>query len=202
MADIGQSTFIGSDIIIQCDENWTCCQREQAKAKTDKLNEKCPLNIRKSVSARSKRAKKNCCARETGRFIREMTANPDAASKKNTTSPCLAEKVKDDWDNGKKSTRQMGVQMDHDLEVKLGGPARGTLKALDEEINGFFGNIVAKNTGDNMRAKGRTEVESVSLVCKPPCPPPKKSDKNNDFSTGKRKKFPKVVSPDRISPKP
>ena len=97
MADIGQATFIGSDIITQCDENWSYCQREQAKAKTDNLDKKCPLTIRKSVNKMSRMAKKNCCARETGRFIREMTANPDAASRKNTASPCLAEKVKDDW---------------------------------------------------------------------------------------------------------
>ena len=74
------------------------------------------------------------------------------------------------------------------------------LKALDEEINGFFGNIVAKNTGDNMVAKGNKEVESMSLVCKPPCKPPRAADKNKDYSTGRRKVYPKKPAAGTVSP--
>jgi hypothetical protein len=89
--------------------------------------------------------------------------------------------------------------MDHGQEVKYNGPANATLKALDLEVNGFFGNIVAKNVGDEMLDQGIDKPTSFSLVCKPPCKPPKAADKNKDFSYGKKKAFPR--KPTFVSPK-
>lgn len=189
MANFGQATFVGSDVVIRCDKNWTCCKREQAQAKTQGLDANCPLTIKSRVSKTSKRAKKNCQARETNRFISEMEADPKQGAVDNASSPCLAEQIERDWKKGDRATSELDVQMDHPLEAKLGGPANTVLKALDSEINNFFGGV-AKNIGDKMKKAGKKTITSLSLVCPPPCKPPKAADKNKDYSCGKKTAYP------------
>jgi len=199
MANFGQATFVGSDVVIRCDKNWTCCQREQAQAKTKNLNSNCPLTIKSKVSKTSKRAKKNCQSRETTRLLNEMEADPKKGAADNAASPCLAEQMERDWNKGDRSTSELDVQMDHPLEAKLGGPANTVLKALDTEVNNFFGGV-AKNIGNKMRKAGKTEIASLSLVCPPPCKPPKAADKNTDYSCGKRTTYPKKTKPSQVTP--
>lgn len=193
MANFGQATFVGSDVVIRCDKGWTCCQREQAKAKTENLNAGCPLTIKSKVSKTSKRAKKNCQSRETNRFLNEMEADPKKGAADNASSPCLAEQLQRDWNGGSRSTSELDVQMDHPVEAKLGGPANTALKALDTQVNNFFGGV-AKNLGNKMRKAGHTEIASLSLVCPPPCKPPKAADTNTDYSCGKRTTYPKKTT--------
>lgn len=199
MANIGQATFVGADVIILCHDEWTCCQREQAKAKVEGYNKECPLSIRSKVTKSSKRAKKNCQARANTAFLNAMKENPASGSKAQATSPCLAEQLENDWNNNKKGLKELKVEMDHPIEVKVGGPSSTTLKALDKKINNFMGNAFAKNTGNNMLKAGETEIKSVSLVCEQPCKPPKAGDENKDYSTGEKKSYPEnppnVVSP-------
>lgn len=200
MATIGQAMFVGTDVIVRCDDNWTCCQREQAQKKVENLHGACPCPIKtRKVSSTSKKAKKNCQSRETGRLLREMDADPAQGAKDNASSDCLAEQMERDWKNGKQSTSDMDVQMDHPVEVKFGGPANTTLKALDSEVNNFFGGV-AKNISAKMVAQGQSEITSFSLVCGPPCKPPKASDKNKDFSTGPKKSYPKNPKPEFVTP--
>lgn len=200
MATIGQAMFVGSDVIVRCDDNWTCCQREQAQAKVKNLDDACPCPVKKrKVSTTSKRAKKNCQSRETGRLLREMDADAAQGAKDNASSPCLAEQMEKDWKNGNQSTTDMDVQMDHPVEVKFGGPANTTLKALDTEVNNFFGGV-AKNISKKMAAQGETDITSFSLVCGPPCKPPKKGDEKKDYSHGKKKAYPKNPKPEFVTP--
>lgn len=46
MATIGQAMFVGMDVIVRCDDNWTCCQREQAQKKVENLHGACPCQIK------------------------------------------------------------------------------------------------------------------------------------------------------------
>src|SRR5262245_7538062 len=151
MADFGQAQFVGTDVVIRCDEDWTCCQREQARAKVRNYNKNCPLKLQGKLRKSIKRAKKNCQARETGRLLREMKQDSEQGAKDNATSPCIAEEMQKDWDAGNESTTGMEIQMDHQVAAKWGGPPNTTLKALDEKINNFFGGI-EKNIGNKMRA--------------------------------------------------
>jgi hypothetical protein len=201
MADIGQATFDQTAVILLCDATWTCCQREQCQAKVDNYNKQKPLKILSKVTKEDKRKKKNCQASETNRLMREMEKDPKKGSADNATSPCLAEQMEKDFASGKTSTSEMGVEMDHPVEVKVGGPADTTLKALDKKINNFLGNAFARNTGNNLLKQGETEIESVSLVCNPPCQPPKAGDEKKNYSTGSQSAYPPSPDPSTVSPR-
>jgi len=197
--DFGQAQFVGTDVIIRCDEDWTCCQREQAKAKVQGYNKDAPMTLKGKLGGNITRAKKKCQARETNRLEREMKADPEQGAKDNASSPCLAEEMQKDWESGKESTSGMDVQMDHPVAAKWGGPANTTLKALDSTINHFFGGI-EQHIADKMRAQGETEVTSVSMICDPPCKPPRKKDKNNSYNAGPRRTYPASPDPSMCSP--
>jgi hypothetical protein len=208
MANIGQATFIGSDIIILCDDEWTCCQREQAQAKVDGYNAEIahpdqpgPMELWAFVRKHLRDTKEACQKKAGGDFLRRMK---NASDKKqvatdNSTSDCLGEQIAEKWKDEANLT-DLGIDMDHPIEVKFGGPADTALLALDKTINRFFGTAVAKNTGDNMLEAGVEEIEGVSLVCKPPCTPPREEDKNKDYSTGKHATYPENP-PNEVSPK-
>ncbi len=195
-----QVTVVGSDVIILCDEKWTCCQREQAKAKTEVYQSNQPLQIRPTPSASAKAkvdAEKSACQKSDGaKMIKEMPAGAD----KWATSPCLADQMKKDWAAGKKSVDSLGVQMDHQQDWKVGGATKQPLKALDTKINNFFGTTVAKAQGDKMLADGKTQMKKVHLVCKPPCTPPHDAA-NTDFSTKDAPPYPSSPAATLTSPK-
>lgn len=198
MATIGQAQFTDSgDVIILCDSKWTCCQREQAKAKVTGYQKECPMKIKKKVSKTQKRAKERCQSRQTSAMDREMKLDQDAAADKFSASPCLASQLKKTG----ASRSGMNLEMDHPREVKWSGPANTKLKALDDEINGFMGGVT-KNIGDKMLKKTPPQdtVQSVSLICKPPCKPPLAKDKDTSYSTGPKRSYPKNTDPSRMTP--
>ena len=55
------------------------------------------------------------------------------------------------------------------------------------------------NLGKN-RVQGQTDIASFSLVCGPPCKPPKKGDEKKDYSHGKKKTYPKNPKPEFVTP--
>ena len=199
MANVAQATFMGGEIIIECNPDWDCCQREQAKAKADGANAEiqrmksagCPARVRSTAQLRA--AKKDLYgpaleqAREDvtgsdkkGAQTKSRQEQADAA-KNNGAPKCLAADIK----NGNVNTDDLS--MDHTLEVKLGGdawpgPGQTPLLPLDKKVNGAFGNLM-KNTGNKMGAG--TEVEGISLVCPPSLPGcPASNPKAKDNSTG------------------
>ena len=198
MANIGQATFTDAgDVIILCDDEWTCCQREQAQAKVKEYNKNTPLTITDKVTEAQKDLKKECQADACKAMDKEMGQDQDAAADKFATSPCLAEQLKEPG----ASRSSLNLEMDHPVEVKVGGPETTALKALDKKINNFMGNAFARNTGNNMLDENHDTVESVSLVCKPPCKPPRKGDEKKPYNAGKKRSYPKSPDPSRVSPK-
>lgn len=196
----GQVTCDGDLVKILCDEDWTCCQREQAKAKTEAYKADQPLKLRPTPTPAAKAtvmAEKAACQKADGdKMIKSMPGGADQWA----TSPCLADQMKKDWAAGKKGVDPLGVQMDHPVDWKVGGATVQPLKALDKKINNFFGTTVAKAQGDKMIADGKTHMKKVELVCKPPCTPPHNAA-TTDFSTNKRTVYPASPEAALTSPK-
>jgi hypothetical protein len=188
MADIGQATFDGPDIIIKCDGEWTCCQRQQAAAKVRAMNKELPSKIRKNVSEKMK-SRKEKCQKDARKAMDAATPSENAQNARAAgAAPCVVEAL----ENGE-TRSDLGLEMDHPLDVKLGGAADGVgLIPLDGDVNGFFGGV-AKNAGDEMRDKNSTvKIESVSLVC-PPSPPgcPKPGDPDgHSHNAGPKRTYP------------
>jgi hypothetical protein len=188
MADIGQATFDGPDLIVKCDGRWTCCQRQQAAAKVRAMNKEMPSKIRKRVSEAMNSRKETC--QEAARDAMDAASPSENARSARAVgaAPCVVEAL----ENGK-TRSQLDLEMDHPLDVKLGGAPDGVaLIPLDGTVNGFFGNV-AQVAGDEMRKKNRSvRIESVSLVCPPSspgCPPPGDPD-GHSHNAGPRRKYP------------
>jgi hypothetical protein len=182
MANVGQSTFMGSVITMECDENWTCCQREQARRKVDRYNaeirENGPLPIA-SVSPEEDAAKELCQGNAGARFKRRMRKGPAAteqAAKDAGAPDCLAAELRTKVQNGAKNLEDAGIEMDHPVDVRFGGPPNTDLIPLDREVNNAFGGM-ARNTGNDMLAAGETEVKGIVLYC-----PPSKGCPDKDHS--------------------
>jgi hypothetical protein len=199
MANVAQATFTGGDVIIRCDDKWTCCQRAQAKQKTETLNQACidaapeGIKVRPKLTKATKRVKKRAQQRET----RRMDRKGPAARAKGVTPACLAKILTE------KTRAKAKVQMDHPVDTKWGGPSdpKTGLVPVDAKVNNFFGSV-AKNTGDAMRNKKPPQnVESFTLICPGPCKPPDEKDKNTDFSAGAGKPWPDPPT-NPVTPKP
>jgi hypothetical protein len=183
MANVGQATFVGSDVIIQCNDKWDCCQREQAAAKVKALNGACPTTIQPKLSKARNRVKKRAQGRES-RAMDRTKGDPDARSDY-AAADCLKDKLKEPGNTRKK----LKLQMDHAVDTKWGGPSdpgAGEMIALDKDVNRFFGGC-AKNVGNKMKDKNKdATVKSFSLVCPPSSP----GCPGEDHSAGAGKPFP------------
>lgn len=196
MADIGQATFTGGNIIILCDSKWTCCQRQQAQYKVKAMNKRLPKFIREAVTDEMSDIKEQVQADERDAMDAHESADDRAdAAEKAGAAPCVVDELRKG-----KSRSQMKLQMDHPLDVKLGGAARTKLIPLDAKINRFFGGV-AKNAGDQMREDGNKKLESVSLVCpaEPPCKKPHEDGVGKSYDQGKKKEYPE--EPEWVTPK-
>ena len=201
MANFGQAMFVGTEVIIHCGEKMSCCDREQSKAKCDNYNSEIahpdlpgPLSISPGSSGLAS-TKSTAQADAWNSFRTAMSNEKDPQkrlqiAKQNSVSPCVGEQVAARWNQNRRSSRGLGVQQDHMIEVKWGGPASpGGLKALGSRVNNFFGSI-AKRTGDDMLEANHDEISAIHFVCNPPCTPPKKGDENKNYSTGPGKPAP------------
>lgn len=199
MACLGQATFIGTEIIIECKDKWSCCQRAQAQAKVKAQNKAIKAAPGKSlspvdfVSDDVKNAKEQCC----NDAWKEMKADLDADAKKGAQKHCTHECqhepfAKDYKDNGPYDNRsdiRPKIELDHPVECKIGGAAKQTLTILDKKVNGHFGRRYKTVADDMLDKDPNAKIEKVSLVCPGPCDPPHDpADKN--FSEGDRSDFP------------
>lgn len=200
MANVAQATFIGGQIIIECNPDWDCCKRDQARQKCRNANAQLE-KARENGTPACVRSTADTTAAKAGLYgpaleeAREMiTGNPEVGPKSRTNAQqaqaakdagapqCLVDKIA----NG--TVDMDDCAMDHTLEVKLGGnvwpgPGDTPLMPLQRDVNGAFGNLM-KNTANQMQAG--TEVEEMSLVCPPggACP-------ERGYSTGStQREFP------------
>jgi hypothetical protein len=184
MADFGQATFKGTEVVITCGEKMSCCQREQAKAKTEEYQREIaggdlppgPLQIADSVEE-LERTKKTAQERAGNRLKKKMDGKSKQEkqdiAKAHGASDCFSEQMAD----GAK------YQMDHRVDAKWGGAAdMDDFTPLDPKVNNFFGQVTQK-VGDAMLRAGTDEISNVVLVCPPPCSPP---GTPGDYSTGSR----------------
>jgi hypothetical protein len=197
MADIGQATFDGGDILIKCDSEWTCCQRQQAAAKVRAMNTELPKNIRPKVPPAMNRVKAEAQRKARDAMDAASPAKRAADAKAAGAAPCVVEALA-----AGKTRSELKLEMDHPLDVKLGGAADGVdLIPLDRKINGFFGGV-ARNAGNEMRDQNTTvKCESVSLVCPPSetgCPAPGDPD-GHSHEAGPRSDYP--TAPEWVTPK-
>jgi hypothetical protein len=205
MANFGQATFVGSEVVIECGDKMSCCDRQQAQAKVKGYNDEIagnttppqpgPLQISPPEPKPRKidlASTKSTAQAEAWRDFRQdmnsakTPADRKAVADKHCMSECLAEQVASKWKPGQDSSADLGVQMDHTIEVKWGGAAGPDgLKALGSQVNNFFGSI-AKRTGDDMlkATPKEEEISAVHFVCNPPCKPPRAKDNGNNYSTG------------------
>lgn len=179
MANFGQATFVGSEVLITCGDKMSCCDREQAKEKVKGYNDEIegksnptqspdkPLSMKGPMdisSGSSGLGGAKCTAQaEAWRSFRDKMAGGktpaarEKIAKENSMSDCIGESVAKAWESGRRSSRGLRVQMDHPIEVKWGGPAGlgpAGMLALGSRVNNFFGSI-CKRTGDDMNDAAR-----------------------------------------------
>lgn len=183
MADFAQATFIGSDLVIRCDDRWDCCQRAQAKAKAKAWNDNLPgAGILKKVTP-AQSAVKAATQRKANAAYDKLSPDEQADKAVEDGAPdCVGKKMKGP---PPKTRKQLKYQMDHPLDVKVGGDPAASLTPLDRHVNRAYGSV-AKNAGNEALNEGETEIASISLVCPksdPGCP-------NENHNTGKKRKYP------------
>ena len=204
MANFGQATFVDSEVVITCGDKMSCCDREQAKTKVDGYNNEIAGNTPGNeqpgalqISPPEPKPRvidlastKSTAQAEAWRDFRQKMngaknkAEREKVAKRESMSDCIGEQVANKWKPGQDSSKNLGVQMDHTIEVKWGGEASPLgLKALGSQVNNFFGSI-CKRTGDDMLGAGQSEISAVHFVCNPPCKPPKKGDEKKPYSSG------------------
>ncbi|MCA8950140.1 MAG: hypothetical protein KDE27_11605 [Planctomycetes bacterium] len=175
MTNCAQAVLIGTEIAIKCDGRWGCCQREQAKAKVEAMNrviaDRSPA-VRPTLSSVPHKVYGNVRGAAdafAASAANVMDAAPDQAAeaKKRGSPDCLSKELAKPG----KSRSSMDLQMDHPLDVKLGGlpGPEGALMPLDRSVNNAFGGF-AKTTGNRLGAG--QQVSKVTLLCPPvkPCP--------------------------------
>jgi hypothetical protein len=181
----GQATYSSGVVEIECKGEWTCCQRAQAKEKVKNYNKQVPMNPQGVLDDDVLTDKADCCKDFWKTFKADMEKDPKAGAKKHATGglECLADQIEKDWNNGKRDPEPMGLDGDHPIEVKIGGKAFQTLKALDEKVNSFFGRRLKVVANDMRNQRPPQKITAVHLICPndPPCKPPPKPQ---SFSTG------------------
>jgi hypothetical protein len=182
MTTVAQATYMGNEIIVECDGRWDCCQREQAKHKVRQMNANLPGNgiqsrVTRAMNRAKAKAQDTAAARLDALTAREQAEEAEAAG----AAPCLVKKMREGG-----TRKSMGLQMDHPLDVKLGGVVSPpTMTPLDAAVNNAMGGL-AKNTGNRMANQGATAVEKVTLICPPSYP----GCPNENHSEGERTEFP------------
>jgi hypothetical protein len=157
-------------VVIKCDPGWDDCQKAQAKAKVQKLNEACPLTRRQGVSAEdstlvSLRDLGNDAAQAFKKaFKRALEGKPpypyEALPRREKhpefhprgddsdyAHPCMKDKL----ENGKIPKRpnrkpvQDGWQADHMIDIQWGGSWMGPMWMMDADVNESIGRQMTEN---------------------------------------------------------
>lgn len=189
MANCAQATLRGSEMVVECDDRWDCCQRAQAAAKVRRMNER----IQQSPSSSAPRVRAPGFSRGKGddwcksnaKQMDKLSPQGQAQLARDAGAPeCLAKKLEGDATTNPpvppQSRKDLGLALDHPLDMKFGGPAMPQrLLPLDPKVNGAFGSF-ARVIGDQVGAGNK--LEKVSLICPPSqtgCPGEDHSTKND-----------------------
>jgi hypothetical protein len=160
---------------IECDPNWSDCQKDQARTKAAELNHQCPLTRDPNYSAATNAAKKRAQGEWTQRFYdvragvptykcNELgpsnTNYPSGEAQDDFTHPCMEQEMV----NGRPPTHQdkrgrniSNWAADHRTECIAGGSTQGPMRMLDYKVNSAFG-------GSMKAAVNMGPVHSVRLV--------------------------------------
>ncbi len=184
MANCAQATLRGSEMVVECDDRWDCCQRAQAAAKVKRMNQRLSESRGFSFAPKVRapgfsRGKGDDWCKSQIKQMDKLGPKAQAQRARDAGAPeCLAKKLEggDPPPPAPQSRKQQGLAMDHPLDMKFGGPAMAQhLLPLDPKVNGAFGSF-ARVVGDKVgTGKG---LEKVSLVC----PPSGKCPKENHSS--------------------
>jgi hypothetical protein len=161
---------------IECNPNWSDCQKEQARAKAADLDHQCkkaPLTRDPNYGAVTEQAKTRAQAAWNERFYavragEDIYGHPELGTNPNNypsglpedfTHPCMEQEMV----NGGPPTRQRNGRTisnwcaDHRTECIAGGSTQGPMKMLDYKVNSAFG-------GSMKAAVNMGPVHSVKLV--------------------------------------
>jgi hypothetical protein len=175
-----QSVLIGdSHIVIKCNPDWDCCQREQAKNKVDGMRKDIAAGTRKTIFSADDMdlnlgpsglraisvnwTKARYCDHVRNRYeTMKPTEPPEDRRRAQATeardagaAPCLVEKI----ESGETTISQL--ELDHPLECKLGGNPLAKLVPLDRTINAAFG-AIACGRGRQIASAYATKQETAS----------------------------------------
>ena len=175
-------------MVVQCDDRWSCCQREQAKAKVTRMNEalKPPANPVVQPPGFSRGKGDNWCKSQAKRMDKMSSADQAQEARAAGAPDCLAEQLEGNPSKNipPSSREKLGLALDHSLDMKLGGrPMQQHLMPMDSKVNGAFGSF-ARVCGDKVGTGNK--VSEVKLVCPPSptgCPPGSKDAKDNSVGT-------------------
>ena len=185
MADCAQATLRGSEMVVECDDRWDCCQRAQAKAKVDGMNRALQQHSNPTIQPPGfDRSRGDAWCDSQRNRIDKMSSQDQANEARQRGAPeCLAKQLEGDPTasppKSPQTRRSLGLALDHPLDMKLGGVAMPGLVPIDAKVNGAFGSF-AKNVGDKRGAGNK--IDKVSLICPPSspgCPTEDHSSKND-----------------------
>lgn len=156
-------------IVLVCDPKWSPCQKLQAKAKADKMNQQCPLTRRPGISAddgaaSSLRELGNAAAKAFKSHLKQQLAGKSPKPKQwlppkshpkgdgsDLMHPCMEKELK-------KSKKAIdGWSADHVKDLQWGGAWHGPLQMLDMDVNESLGRQMnSKQNKDKDVATGVT----------------------------------------------
>jgi hypothetical protein len=136
MQGVVQAPVTANVIVLQCDSNWTPCQKEQMKAKAAKMDD---MAKKKAIQTRGTAGRIRKAANTwAAKFARDWN-NPNPQG-----WPAFADPSKQSshfYHGCAKTNDPLGnnMQADHVQEVQLGGSVKGPFLWLDAEVNGASG---------------------------------------------------------------
>lgn len=152
---------------IKCKEEWSCCQKQQAKAKVEEMNKLCPLTRRPGISI----------ADSTGASVRDV-GNAFAKGFKDMLKAKLkGKKSRTEWyipgrepkgdssdymhgcmekELGKNPNAIDNWSADHVQDLQFGGHTAGPFKMLDSDVNQSLGSQMSNGPSvvTEFRAEG------------------------------------------------
>jgi len=156
-------------INLECDPNWTPCQKEQARAKVAKLNQAAKSNppglARRSTVGRLRDLGNTWAAKFRKDFTKLATGAPQSkfgftvgrdpsGDKDDFMSDCLH----DEWEKAGKPGADKAplnsASPDHIRDIQWGGHVQGPLVWLDSDVN--------EKLGRDMKAGGNNKISVAS----------------------------------------
>jgi len=142
-------------ITVTCDENWSCCQKQQAKAKVEEMNKLCPLNRRKGVSVKDETG---CSLRDLGnafaKGFKDMMKAKQKGKKPRTewyipgkepqgdSSDFMHSCMEKELEENPKALN--GYSADHIQDLQFNGHTGGPFKMLDSTVNQSLGSQMSR----------------------------------------------------------